>query len=376
MLIGLLGMSSIGLAKEDTWVKKSDMPTARLYFSTSEVNGKIYAIGGLTQNPQGIFLKLSTVEEYDPVINKWAKKANMPTERAGLDTSVVNGKIYAIGGYSIDWGKCLPTVEEYDPATDTWTRKADMPTARCWLSTSVVNERIYAICGWTGSNYTSAVEEYNPMTDTWTKKADLPTLRYQLSTSTASGKIYIIGGCHPQELLSKIEEYDPVTEKVTVKADMPTARAGLSASVVHRKIYAIGGSIMQGDWFKPITIVEEYDPAMDTWRKKAEMSTARYYLSSSSVDGKIYAIGGVSDNVGRLSTVEEYDSATDTWTKKTHMPTARYGFSTSTVDGKIYAIGGKLYLPTVEEYDTGFTGKSVEPKGKLTTTWGKVKAAY
>jgi len=54
-------------------------------------------------------------------------------------------------------------VEEYEPATDTWTRKTNMPTARCGLSTSVVDWKIYAIGGnvqywpWTA---TSTLEVY------------------------------------------------------------------------------------------------------------------------------------------------------------------------------------------------------------------------
>lgn len=43
-----------------------------------------------------------------------------------------------------------------------------------------------------------------------------------------------------------------------------------------------------------------------------------------------------------------------------------------------YAIGGEIgkrvsstVLSTVEEYDTGF---AIEPKGKLVTSWGKLKA--
>jgi RNA polymerase sigma factor (sigma-70 family) len=70
----------------------------------------------------------------------------------------------------------------------------------------------------------------------------------------------------------------------------------------------------------------------------------------------------------------------DTWTKKTDMPTARCVLSTSAVNGKIYAIGGLditfiNQLSTVEEYDTGFTGEnvSVEAKGKLPTKWGQMK---
>jgi N-acetylneuraminic acid mutarotase len=98
MLIGLLGLASISLAAEDTWTTKGDMPTARFSLSTSMVNGKIYAIGGDLRG-RGAPLSTSTVEEYDPATDTWTARADMPTARWGLSASVVNGKIYAIGGY-------------------------------------------------------------------------------------------------------------------------------------------------------------------------------------------------------------------------------------------------------------------------------------
>ena len=139
----------------------------------------------------------------------------------------------------------------------------------------------------------------------------------------------------------------------TKKADMLTSRFVLSTSVVNGKIYAIGGQIPGG---ARVSTVEEYDPFTDTWTKKADMPTARGYLSTSAVNGKIYAIGGYDSNGKDLPTVEEYDPLTDTWTKKTDMPTARWNFSTTEVNGKIYAIGGWRNgaggeLSAVEEYD-------------------------
>ena len=92
----------------------------------------------------------------------------------------------------------------------------------------------------------------------------------------------------------------------------------------------------------------------DTWTKKADMPTERREVSTSAVNGKIYAIGGTVAFMGvTLSTVEQYDPAADTWTKKADMPTARSYFSTSVVNEKIYAIGGDAggVLSTVEEYD-------------------------
>lgn len=114
----------------------------------------------------------------------------------------------------------------------------------------------------------------------------------------------------------------------------------------------------------------------DTWTNKADMPTARDSFSTSVVNGKIYAIGGQGPGWVSLSTVEEYDPRADEWTKKADMPNARQFLSASAVKGKIYAIGGwnGVSLSTVEEYDTGFAGESIEAKGKFATLWGKLKA--
>jgi hypothetical protein len=115
------------------------------------------------------------------------------------------------------------------------------------------------------------------------------------------------------------------------------------------------------------------------WMKKANMPTARNNLSTSAVDGIIYAIGGW--GAGAISTVESYDPETDTWTKKTDMPTPRFSLSTGVVNGKIYAIGGGEgewnNAPNdgiVEEYTPEGWPFSISPQGKLPNTWGKLKA--
>ncbi len=292
ILCGVLNIAPMTLAAGDIWTTRADMPTSRWGLSTSVVEGKIYAIGG-GQSPSGAY-KLF-VEEYDPATDTWTKKADMPTARGFLSTSVVNGKIYAIGGAPHD-NSDTSTVEEYDPATDTWTRKADMPTERCSLSTCVVNGKIYAIGGWKEpENFPFAtVEEYDPATDTWTQKADMPQARFALSTSVIDGKIYAIGGVVVSDMtgpaVSTVEEYDPATENWTTKADMPTARAYLSTCVVNGKIYAVGGT--PGSWRGLLSTVEEYNPVTDTWTTRPDMPTARCHNSTSVVNGRIYAIGG------------------------------------------------------------------------------------
>jgi RNA polymerase sigma factor (sigma-70 family) len=137
------------------------------------------------------------------------------------------------------------------------------------------------------------------------------------------------------------------------KAEMLTARYYLSTCMVNGKIYAIGGRTGAQLAGPVLASTEEYDQVADKWTKKADMPTARDSVSIAVVNNKIYVIGG-SPDAGFLATVEEYDPIADKWTKKTDMPTARTGSSASAVNGKIYVIGGMnstICLPTVEEYD-------------------------
>lgn len=326
LMLNLLVLSLTSPAKEDTWTTKADIPDPKAWFSTTAVNGKIYVIGGWSSAP--------SVAEYDPMTGIWSRKANSSTGRT-VPTIAVNGKIYAIGGWIDPIGPVLSLVEEYDPATDTWVKKADMPTPRWGLSLSVVNGKIYAIGGrgYPSPNALATVEEYDPVTDTWTKKADMPTPRTEAANNapTVNGKIYFIGG----------------------------SLAG----------YPRAGEV-------GVSTVEEYDPATDTWAKKADMPTPRAIMAISEVKGKIYVIGGCPNRSIALQTVEEYDPTTDTWTRKADMPTARFALSASEVNGYIYAIGGQISSGsgrgpsmTVEVYDTG-TGilvTAISPlEGKVT----------
>jgi RNA polymerase sigma factor (sigma-70 family) len=208
--------------KSDKWMTKSNMPTARRYLSACTVNGKVYAIGGSGDG--------SAVEEYDPLNDTWTKKTNMPTIRQGLSTCAVNGKIYAIGGANAFVGANDPIglkiVEEYDPILDEWTKKSDMPTGRAGLSACVVGRKIYAIGGADRSRILSAVEEYDPSTDTWKQMPNIPTARAGLTVNAVNGKIYAFGGFGGMggPSLSTVEEFDTGLENQSIdfKGKLPT----------------------------------------------------------------------------------------------------------------------------------------------------------
>jgi N-acetylneuraminic acid mutarotase len=290
LLFGLAACGTSGI-----WTTVAEMPTGRWQHYTCVVDGKIYVIGGAGP----VYEALGSVEVYDPASDTWTAKSEMPTAREGLSTSVVNGKIYAIGGIESSSAtymqvETFSTVEEYDPTTDTWTTKSPMPTARGFHSASVVDGKIYIIGGSPirpKYNQILTVEVYDPATDTWSQKGDMPEPRAAGSGSVVDGRIYLFGGYGGEQ---RVDEYDPLTDTWTTKSEMPTARRALSSSVLDGKIYVIGGYVRGGQTSPGVTTVEVYDPATDTWTTAPDMPTGRLGLRSCVVDGKMYVIGGAS----------------------------------------------------------------------------------
>ena len=63
-------------------------------------------------------------------------------------------------------------------------------------------------------------------------------------------------------------------------------------------------------------------------------------MSSAVVDGKFYAIGGMSDASTDLNSTEIYDPTTNTWTPGPPLPRVSWSTSSVSLNGKIYVLGG------------------------------------
>ena len=69
----------------------------------------------------------------------------MPAAMIGMQTAILNGKIYAFGGLKGDRSAYIAGVERYDPATDTWINLKPMSTAGVGFSLAVLDGEIYVI---------------------------------------------------------------------------------------------------------------------------------------------------------------------------------------------------------------------------------------
>ena len=305
-------------APENEWTTKTPMPTARGGFGVAVANGKIYAIGGLNNNTN-----LAVNQEYDPTANSWKTKTPLPTPRSGCAVASYQGKIYVIGGtvgVTTDLvSEFTGAVEVYDPATDTWETKTPMPTPRADLHASVVNGKIYLIGGkerWGEEplyHELDVNEVYDPANDSWTTASPMPIPAFGYASAVVGGKIYVFGGARQlrtgfNDLTSvgSTQVYDAKNNTWISKTSLPSAVSFAAAEATGgltapQRIYLAGGFDPNGY----STAVHVYDVERDRWGSAAAMPTARGYLAMAVVEDVLYAIGGF-DGETWLATNDEY----------------------------------------------------------------------
>lgn len=263
---------------EDSWVPKAPMRNARGALGVASVNGKIYAIGGSSQDARlettNEFLNIN--EEYDPVTGTWTLKEPMPTPRDAFAVAVYQNKIYCIGGY-VSSGTVTGVNEVYDPATDTWETKTPMPTARGFLTANVVNDKIYLIGG-SPPDVVNVNEEYDPATDTWTTKAQR-WVAVEPASAVFNNKIYQVG--------SWLQIYNPETNEWSYGAPKPLSLGGVYGTAVTTGIFAPKQIYVIGE-----NRVGIYNPENNTWTIAAPNTKHQKDFGVAVVNDLIYVVGG------------------------------------------------------------------------------------
>ena len=298
LIINSLAFVSINIYAQNPWKQVSALIHSKAGATASVINDKIFVIGG----SDATSYYLANNEMYDPLTNTWEVKAPMPTGRGYLSSAVLNDSIYVVGGGYPTW---MNKVEAYAPLMNTWTTKPGMLVYRINGRAAVVNGKIYVIGGYPDQRI---CEVYNPQTNTWTYISDFPeTSGGVVSVAVYNGFIYVFGGGYSTALKTTYV-YNPQTDTWTRKSDMPTQRTVAQACLVNGKIYVIGGATAVS---QSSAAVEMYDPAADTWYIKSNMPVPSAFLSCAVVNNKIYVFEGTADWQTSAGRVWEYDPALD-----------------------------------------------------------------
>jgi N-acetylneuraminic acid mutarotase len=292
------------------WSEGATMPQARTNHSTAVVDGKIYVMGGNNQTNAGSTM-LSSVDMYDPALNSWTSRASMPGVRAGHTSTVVDGKIYVVGGESVMYTTKHSTVWEYDPVNNFWDTKASTPQTMSDHSAVAYDGYVWVFPGTNNNAYA-----YEVAADTWWQGTS-SSARYENHATVRVGtSIFLLGGdfdawsawvgayldyAHTCLEFDLTESYGS-TNAWAYRAAMPTDRNRLTAVVLNDQVYAIGG--MNSDGAR--RAVEIYDPVTNSWTEGFPLLTALRDHTAAAVDGKVYVMGG-RETWNSLASVYIYD---------------------------------------------------------------------
>ena len=75
-----------------------------------------------------------------------------------MGVAVLNGSLFAVGGYDGVARQCLNSVERYEPATDEWVQVEPMGQRRSGAAVVVLENMLYAIGGHDGPDIRKSVE--------------------------------------------------------------------------------------------------------------------------------------------------------------------------------------------------------------------------
>ncbi|CAG9761009.1 unnamed protein product [Ceutorhynchus assimilis] len=165
----------------DTWYRIQDLP-ARISQHAgasmeNSLHSKLFISGGIERDWSEICL--ATVYCYDTGLERWTTCAPLPTPRADHVMLSRGNELYACGGWtSVDDRELVDTIDVYNAEQDTWKPLTKVPTPRFHAGITLVNDRIYFIGGFQTDTYMdeerNLIECYDIENQQWTVENEYP----------------------------------------------------------------------------------------------------------------------------------------------------------------------------------------------------------
>lgn len=231
----------------------TSMPTARYNLAAGAINNVIYAVGGAAKGPLPEAWQIATVEAYTVATGRWNRLPSMPTPREGLGVAVINGLLYAVGGYTMianQYTANTPALESFNPTTAEWKVLEGMPTPRSFFATGAIGTVLYTAGGQAGttsgntSTIVSTMEAYNTITGKWASLQEMPTARSTPGGAVLNGVFYVTGGVELRPLFctNKSESFSP-TDGWTKLQDLPKEGDQVMVALWYNNVVVIGSTM-------------------------------------------------------------------------------------------------------------------------------------
>jgi N-acetylneuraminic acid mutarotase len=269
------------------WQVMADMPTARFGLAVTVLESKLYVIGGETED--GVTNK---VEVYDLNKNKWNSLTSKPVSVADIGAVVIGGKIYIPGGRQAS-GEVTDVLEIFDPREDKWTRGVEMPIGLSAYGLTAHEGKLYLFGGWDGNQYVSDVFEYDPEEDTWLEIGALNTPRGYIGVANTGDKIFLLGGYDGNHVFDFVEVFSPALlgngDPWKKEAPLPEGLYGMGVASIADIVYVIGGESDNLREYSALAFFSEDGVWRIVENPEEEVGA---FLGATSQGTRLFAVGG------------------------------------------------------------------------------------
>ncbi|WP_211265574.1 Kelch repeat-containing protein [Actinacidiphila oryziradicis] len=284
------------------WQSAPALPDAVMDNAADGYDGKVYSSFGVAGANGPMY---STLYVLDPAAGTWTQLAGAADEREAPGHGIIDGKLYAVGGWSTD-GPIDAKLEIYDIATNTWTTGASDPKPYAAAGSAVAGGKLYQIggCDASSSCGTTDTSVYDPATNSWNQIAPYPEPISYTSCGGIDGKVYCAGGFTQSGFVQDAYVYDPATNYWSQLPDMPIPLAASAYAAANGLLMISSG--VTGD-----TITNQgfaYDPKSGTWSTLPNAGTATY-RGGGALD--FYKVGGATSGSSPTTAVENLPEYTD-----------------------------------------------------------------
>ncbi len=273
---------------------------------------------------------------------RWIARAPLPLPRSEMAWATEHaGKMHLVGGYG-EQRVDRPYHHVYDPAADRWISAAPLPRGANHVGVAVLDGKLYAIGGFIEQNRKPHDECFVFEAEGWRKIASLPRPCGAIGCVALGGRLHAVGGAIGDTFDAKQSvnwhlAYDPKSDRWEERRPFPTARDHTGVVAVDGRIHLIGGRV--DSFYTNSNLHHAYDPKADTWEPRAPFPTARSGHGAVLYRGKIFCMGGEGSN-RVFGQNEAYDPQSDSWEQYAPMLTPRHGLGAATIGDFIHVAGG------------------------------------
>jgi DNA-binding CsgD family transcriptional regulator/N-acetylneuraminic acid mutarotase len=125
-------------------------------------------------------------------------------------------------------------------------------------------------------------------------------------------------------------------ERWQAKAALSAPREAMAVATLNGLIYAIGGLSGGG----AVSDASVYDPVSNQWSSIAAKPTPLQAIGAGVIGGRIYVPGGCNAADTPSSIMEVYDPQRDAWQTAAALPQALCRYAIGVIEGKLYLFGG------------------------------------